>query len=56
MMTEDVAAIFELIQSTGVWAIFMYLYLSEKKMHELTRIAYRNDLREVAELRNESPR
>lgn len=41
----------DLAQSFGIWIVFMYLYISEKRAHEQTRREYRDDLREIAGLR-----
>lgn len=41
----------DLAQSFGIWIVFMYLYISEKRAHEQTRLEYRQDLREIAGLR-----
>lgn len=41
----------DLAQSFGIWIVFMYLYISEKRAHEQTRMEYRQDLREIAGLR-----
>ena len=48
---DEFSIIIELVQSVGMWAIFAYLYVAEKRAHEKTRYEYRNDLREVAGLR-----
>lgn len=48
---EIVNQIRALIQDFGIWAVFFYLYVQEKKAHQLTRDQYREDLREIANLR-----
>ncbi len=50
-MDLDVEAITNLIQNLGLWAIFTWLYIQEKKAHDLTREKYVNDLREIAGMR-----
>lgn len=45
---NEIEALVNAVQSVGLWAVFLYLYLSEKRAHELTRESYRRDLREVA--------
>lgn len=41
-----------LVQDFGIWIIFAWLYIQEKKAHQLTRDQYREDLREIANLRS----
>ncbi len=40
-----------LIQDFGIWIVFAWMYVQEKKAHQLTREQYRDDLREIANLR-----
>lgn len=49
--SETITQILNLVQSAGMWVVFLYLYISEKKAHNETRKDYRNDLREVSGLR-----
>lgn len=52
-MTEiDFAQIIDLIQQLGIWIVFAWLYVNEKKAHQHTREQYRDDLREIANLRS----
>lgn len=51
MSEVDFAQIIDLIQNWGVWVIFAWLYINEKRAHQLTREQYREDLREIAGLR-----
>lgn len=51
METVDFAQIVNLLQDLGVWIIFAWLYVNEKKSHQHTREQYRADLREIANLR-----
>lgn len=48
---ELIKNLLDLVQSFGIWIVFMYLYINEKKAHEQTRVEYRQDLREIAGLR-----
>ena len=51
-MTEvDLSKIIDLIQQLGIWIVFAWLYVNEKKAHQVTRDQYREDLREIANLR-----
>ncbi|GEM_PF-2080099 len=52
MENVDIDAVANLIQNLGLWAIFTWLYIQEKKAHQLTREQYRDDLREIANLRS----
>lgn len=47
-MENDLPAILDLAQTLGTWAIFLFLFIQERTAHENTRIAYRNDLRDIA--------
>lgn len=40
-----------LLQGVGMWAIFAWLYVREKEAHAETRKDYREDLREIAGMR-----
>jgi len=51
METVDFAQIVDLIQQLGIWIVFAWLYVNEKKAHQHTREQYREDLREIANLR-----
>lgn len=48
---DDFAQISNLIQDIGIWAMFAWLYVQEKKAHNQTRNQYREDLREIAGMR-----
>ncbi len=48
----DFSQVLDLVQSLGMWSIFAWLYLQEKKAHQTTREQYREDLREIANLRH----
>lgn len=45
---EELQAIASMVGDIGVWAVFAYLFLDERKRHERTREAYRDDLRSAA--------
>jgi len=53
-MTEtfDFSQLMNLIQDFGMWMVFAWLYVQEKKAHQTTREQYRDDLREIANLRS----
>lgn len=48
---DDPTILLDVVQSVGMWAVFLYLFINERKSHESTRRQYREDLREVAGLR-----
>ncbi len=48
----DFSQVLDVVQSLGLWSIFAWLYLQEKKAHQTTREQYREDLREIANLRS----
>jgi len=61
-MTPDVQALLDLIQQFGIWIIFAYLYVQERRDHGLTRqrletelsaarAAHMADIREIAGMR-----
>jgi len=53
---ENITQILNIVQSAGMWVVFLYLYISEKKSHNETREQYRKDLREISGLRQSLPR
>jgi len=48
---DDINLIWDIVQSLGMWAIFAWLYVNEKNAHKETRKEYREDLREIAGIR-----
>lgn len=48
---QMISEIGNLIQGLGMWAIFAWLYIREKEAHSDTRKEYREDLREIAGIR-----
>jgi len=48
---EAITQVLNIVQSAGMWVVFLYLYVSEKKSHNETREQYRKDLREISGLR-----
>lgn len=48
---QMISEIGNLIQGLGMWAIFAWLYIREKEAHRDTRKEYREDLREIAGIR-----
>lgn len=46
-----ISQIGNLVQGIGMWAIFAWLYIREKEAHRDTRKEYREDLREIAGIR-----
>ncbi|MEN8172028.1 MAG: hypothetical protein ABFS03_04025 [Chloroflexota bacterium] len=51
VMDGDTTIILDLVQTFGTWVIFVYLFVQERKAHEMTRREYREDLRSIAGLR-----
>lgn len=51
METIDLTQIIDMVQNFGIWIIFAWLYIKEKEAHQHTREQYREDLREIANLR-----
>lgn len=43
-----ISQIADLVQSFGIWILFAWLYITEKRAHEVTRDQYRDDLRRLA--------
>ena len=51
MAESDAVSIFmEVFSSVGMWAVFAYLFVQERKSHDLTRRQHNEDLREIAGL------
>ncbi len=48
MEAELIDVLSGLVSSVGMWAVFAYLYINEKRAHELTRNRYYDDLRTIA--------
>ncbi len=48
----EITQIISIMQDFGIWIIFAWLYVQEKKSHQVTREQYREDLREIANLRH----
>jgi len=40
-----------IVQSVGMWAVFAWLYITERKAHDETRQRWLDDLRDVAGLK-----
>lgn len=51
MDNADFQQVSNLIQDLGIWILFAWLYINEKKAHNETRKQYREDLREIAGMR-----
>ncbi len=45
---DELQAIVGMIGDVGIWIVFAYLFIDERKRHEDTRQAYRDDLRATA--------
>lgn len=45
---DELQAILGMIGDVGIWVVFAYLFIDERKRHEATREAYRDDLRATA--------
>ncbi len=56
-MEGDFPVLLDLFQTVGMWAPFLFLFLQERKAHDLTRAAHMQDLRDIALLseRDRSP-
>lgn len=50
---DDIQIITSIIQDVGVWAIFAWLYIMEKRDHRETRMRHNDDLREIAGMRHQ---
>ena len=50
MENEIVMIITDLFSSVGMWAVFAYLFIQERKSHDATRRQHNEDLREIAGL------
>ena len=50
MENEIVTFIADLFSSVGMWAVFAYLFVQERKAHDRTRRQHNEDLREIAGL------
>jgi hypothetical protein len=61
-MTPEVETLIQIVNSVGLWAVFFYLYLDERRSHQKTREdltlrehaardAHMSDLREIAGMR-----
>jgi hypothetical protein len=50
---DDMSIFMDFAQTFGTWAIFLYLFVQERKAHDETRREYRNDLRAVVGLRTQ---
>lgn len=48
--SEIVAIVTDLFSSVGMWAVFAYLFVQERKSHDETRRQHNEDLREIAGL------
>jgi hypothetical protein len=47
-MDSDISMLMDLVQTFGTWAIFLYLFVQERRAHDETRREYRDDLRNIA--------
>lgn len=45
---DELQGITAMIGDVGIWVAFFYLFVAERKAHEKTREAYRDDLRAAA--------
>ena len=45
---DELQVITSMIGDVGIWVAFLYLFIDERKGHERTREAYRDDLRSAA--------
>lgn len=52
---DDPQFLMEIVQSVGMWAIFAYLYLNERRHHDDTKKAYIEDMRDIAGMRPTLP-
>lgn len=51
MENELVSVITDLASTVGMWAVFAWLYISERKAHDKTRRLWNEDLRDIAGLK-----
>jgi hypothetical protein len=45
---DELQGILGMVGDAGFWVVFAYLFINERKAHERTREAYRDDLRSAA--------
>lgn len=45
---DEIQQIAAMIGDVGIWVAFLYLFIDERKRHQATREAYRDDLRSAA--------
>jgi len=45
---EDLTVIVDLIREFGLWLVFAWLFVNERKSHDSTRMSYFEDLRDIA--------
>jgi len=45
---DELQGLTGMIGDVGIWVAFFYLFVAERKAHERTREAYRDDLRSAA--------
>ncbi len=48
---DEIQAILGMIGDVGIWAVFAYLFIDERKRHEASREAHMEDLRDMAGMR-----
>ena len=55
-MDTDINQLLAAVSQVGQYLIFLYLYLAERKAHEVTRADYRDDLRGWAGIQDNAKR
>lgn len=56
-MTEmELSSVLNLIQTLGMWSVFAWLFITERRAHDETRRQWNEDLRNIAGLRQQLPR
>lgn len=50
---EELQSVIAMIGDVGIWAVFAYFFMDERKRHDETRKAHNEDLRDVAGLRTQ---
>jgi len=47
-MSEEFAMIIDVVREFGLWMVFAWLFVQERRAHDATRHAYFEDLRDLA--------
>lgn len=45
---DEFAIVIDLLREFGLWLVFAWLFVNERKSHDATRMSYFEDLRDLA--------